>query len=147
MFISSSAVWVWSYAPCTLYLTLCNLGRKNCTPCFALSVCLCLPWCSTFLYLSFPPVWVPPYVNLSADIFVSSTRLEKVLTSCKINLVDVKWYFCTFCQVYVADFFQLVESCDTDTSQGIQNGFKPSWIILICCWDQIIIVICLVRMW
>ncbi len=41
-----------------------------------------------------------------ADIFASSTRWKKVLTSCKINQVDVnRWYFGTFCQVYLADFF------------------------------------------
>ncbi len=74
-----------------------------------------------------------------ADIYMSSTR-------CKINLVDVnKWYFHRFCQVNLADFFQL--QCWIAWLEGILNDLQPSWIILIGCWDQINFVIGLVRKW
>jgi len=53
--------------------------------------------------------------------------------------------FLCSCQVYRANFFHLGESRDEDTSYGILNGFQPSWIILIGCWNQIIDLIGLVR--
>ncbi len=54
-----------------------------------------------------------------------------------------KWYFCIFYQVYPADFFQLVESW-----LGYLSRY-PKWfsIGLIGCWDQINVVIGLVRKW
>jgi hypothetical protein len=57
--------------------------------------------------------FVQTFAKISQLIFLCLQLGGKSLTSCKINLVNVnKWYFHTFCQVNLANFFQLVELRD-----------------------------------